>query len=87
MDAVRQALSVALVFALLGAALWILKRGGLTAIRPGAAKKTRSLESMERLALTPQHSLHMVRIGERIVVVATHPVGCALLIQSPQERV
>ena len=37
------------------------------------------LESIERLTLTATHSLHLVRIGEREVVVATHPQGCTLL--------
>jgi flagellar biogenesis protein FliO len=41
----------------------------------------RSLEALERLALTPQHSLHLVRIGGREVVVATYPQGCVLLTE------
>ena len=52
------------------------------AMRP--AGRGRSLESVERLALTPQHSLHLVRIGGREVVVATHPQGCALLTERSQ---
>jgi hypothetical protein len=39
----------------------------------------RPLERMERLALTPQHMLHLVRIQGREWVVATHPQGCAFL--------
>ncbi len=82
---VRQVLSVLLVFALLGAALWTLRRGraapfrGLLRRTPG---RTKSLEPVERLALTPHHSLHLVRIHGRELLVATHPQGCTLLNQS-----
>lgn len=88
MEIARQVLSILFVFGLLGAALWSLRRGGRVSFRglflsglslKGSAPKTRSLEAMERLALTPQHSLHLVRIRGREVVVATHPQGCAVL--------
>jgi flagellar biogenesis protein FliO len=78
MEIARQVLSVLLVFALLGGALWALRRGGRVTFR-GAARKTRSLESIERMALTPQHSIHLVKICGREVVVATHPQGCTVL--------
>lgn len=37
------------------------------------------MQVLERLPLTPQHSLHLVRIEERIVVVASGPGGCSVL--------
>ncbi len=37
------------------------------------------LESLARVALTPQHSLHWVRAGDCDLLVATHPQGCILL--------
>lgn len=77
----RQALSVLLVFLLLGVALWKLRKPGASLRppwrRPGAS--TRSLETVERLALTPQHMLHLVRVQDRELVVATHPHGCTLV--------
>ncbi len=85
MEVVRQISAVLAVFALLGLALWALRRGG--SVRFGALRtqaRGRSLESIERLALTPQHSLHLVKIHGREVVVATHPQGCALLTENPQ---
>ena len=97
----RQLFSVLLVFALLGAAVWALRRGGATgqrgALRIGSLRigalapfrlgfgrrpgSGRSLASLERLALTPQHSLHLVRIHGREIVVATYPHGCAVLTE------
>lgn len=90
----RQILSVLLVFALLSAALVALRRGRLGSrdfrsmrwrslgwsalgFRPAQAK-TRSLAPIDRLVLTPQHSLHLVRIRGLEVVVATHPHGCTV---------
>jgi len=79
--ALRQALSVLLVFSLLGLALWKLRRPG-SAFRPPWRKQgaaTRALEPVERLALTPQHVLHLVRVQGHEIVLATHPNGCTLL--------
>lgn len=77
----RQALSVLLVFVLLGLALWKLRQPG-SVFRPPWRKpgaKTRSIEAIERLALTPQHMLHLVRVEGRGLIVATHPHGCCFL--------
>jgi flagellar biogenesis protein FliO len=80
LETARQILSVLGVFGLLGAVLWALRGGGFAAlrVRGGCPRK---IESMERLALTANHSLHLVRIGEREVLLATHPHGCSLLIE------
>jgi flagellar biogenesis protein FliO len=90
----RQISAVTFVFALLGAAIWSLRRGGSvwgpgSSLRLGrtiGSSRARALESIERLALTPQHSLHLVRIGGREVVVATFPQGCALLTERGQAQ-
>jgi Flagellar biosynthesis protein, FliO len=88
MDVLRQVFSVLLVFSLLGAVLWLLRRGGRISFRgftvPGVAMTrvqgdTRSMVAVERLALTPQHMLHRVRINGREVLVATHPQGCSVV--------
>lgn len=81
--AIRQVLSVLLVFALLGLLLWKLRRGG-AAVGFGAPWRrtpgnARVIQAVERLALTPQHALHVVRVQGREIVVATHPHGCTLI--------
>lgn len=40
-----------------------------------------ALQSVQRLALTPQHTLHILRLRNREIVVATHPQGCTVLDQ------
>ncbi|HTB10091.1 MAG TPA: flagellar biosynthetic protein FliO [Bryobacteraceae bacterium] len=88
MDVLRQVFSVLLVFSLLGAVLWVLRRGGRISfqgftVRSLASRRvegnTRSMVAVERLQLTPQHALHMVRINGREVLVATHPQGCSVV--------
>jgi flagellar biogenesis protein FliO len=81
----RQVSSILLVFLLLGLALWKLRRPGSMFRLPWRSPwgKTgtsgRALEGVERLALTPQHVLHLVRVQGREIVVATHPQGFTVL--------
>jgi flagellar biogenesis protein FliO len=83
MDVLRQVFSVLLVFSLLGAALWALRRGGRISFQGFARKRilgnTRSMVAVERLALTPQHTLHLICIHGREILVATHPQGCSVV--------
>jgi flagellar biogenesis protein FliO len=86
MDVAGQALAVLLVFALLAAAVRKLGRGGLgrplSMWRSRADVPSRALETVERVALTPQHAVHLVRFHGRDLIVATHPQGCSLLLES-----
>lgn len=78
MDLARQSLAITLVFALLWAALWFLKRRGV--IRNRANKSSRGvLEARAKLSLSAQHSIHLVRVGDRNLVLAVHPAGITLL--------
>jgi flagellar biogenesis protein FliO len=81
MEWIRQVLAVSGVLLLLGAALWWLRRKGLAqyGMRPSTGARKRTLESVERLALGPQHSLHLVRLAGRALLVGTSPTGCAVL--------
>jgi hypothetical protein len=76
MEAMGQAAAVIGVLALLGAALCWLRKGPAGWPR---ARAGRRLQSLERLPLTPQHSLHLVRAGGRTLLVSASPGGCAVL--------
>jgi flagellar biosynthetic protein FliO len=75
---VQQFLAVFLVLALLFGALWLLRRRSLSTFPllsskgKGAAKRMRVLE---RVSLTPQHSVHLITIGETILIVGVSPSG------------
>jgi hypothetical protein len=85
MEIARQLVAVALVFGLLGTALWFLRRktAGLQLplrVRVNAMRTSR-LESTGRLGLTAHHALHIVRFGDVELLVVTHPQGCTLLAE------
>ena len=71
--------AVAGVLAVLAAALWWLRKKGAVRWRPQARRATRRLQSIERLALSPHHALHLVRLDDRAILVAQSPAGLALL--------
>ena len=78
---IQQLLAVFLVMALLLGALQWLRRRGVAQIRTGLRlrKSTRRLELLEKLPLTAQHSLHVVRMDGRSLLIGVSPSGCALL--------
>jgi hypothetical protein len=79
-----QIAAVALVFLLLAGALWWFRgRGMLDPRLPFAARTAKPLSAEGRLSLGPQHALHLVRLGERGFLVATHTGGCALIAEAP----
>ena len=80
MELVREILSLCLVFGLLGAALWWMRRVGNLRVKNWNGRRLgKSMESLERLNLTPNHSIHLVRVGEHRLVVAVHSSGCTVL--------
>jgi flagellar biogenesis protein FliO len=90
MELLQQITAVAFVLLLAGAVAWTLRKGkgGLPTIswfRTGASRSSRELQLVERLPLTAQHCLHLVRVGQSTYLVATHPAGTALV--SPAEPV
>jgi flagellar biosynthetic protein FliO len=85
MDFGQQYGGVGAVLCLLGAALWWLRRRGYAATA-GGRRGGRRLESLERLPLGPQHTLHVVRLGRTVAVVSCSPAGCSLLQTLPAEE-
>jgi flagellar biosynthetic protein FliO len=86
MDAIQPIAAVVLVLTLLAGSLFFLKKRGAASFPlPGLVSRQsgqRRMEVIERLALGPQHALHMVRVGDRTLVVATAPSSCQLLTET-----
>ena len=89
MEMVNQILSVLLVLGLLGATLWWLKKKNLVrlGVRGRRKRDGARLEAIERLPLSAQHALHLVRVADRAVLVAVHSAGCTMLESRPWEEV
>ena len=82
MDFVQQMLAIILVLSLLALGLKLAHRRGLVRINlPVKGPLERKLELVDRLALTPQHAIHVVRAGSRMLVVATYVGGITWMEQ------
>jgi flagellar biosynthetic protein FliO len=79
MEMIDQVAAIAVVLGLLAAVTWWLRRRGLLQTASPRRSGGRRLESLERLPLGPQQTLHLVRMGSRALLVAATPSGCALL--------
>jgi flagellar biosynthetic protein FliO len=79
MEVIQQITAVAGVLALLVGALWWLRRHGFTTASLGKTPGGRRLECLERLPLGPQQTLHLVRLGNTALLLASSPVGCSLV--------
>lgn len=76
MEFTLQLAVVGAVLGLAGTAAWFLRR---TQTGWGFRAIAKELAVRERLQLTPQHSLHLVRFRERDVLLIAHPNGCTVI--------
>jgi flagellar biosynthetic protein FliO len=74
-----QIVAVFLVLLLLTSTLWLLRRRGLVTVNTVVAKrlsKQKLMQVVERMPLTANHSLHLVRIQDRVILIGVSPSGC-----------
>jgi len=80
MDMVQQFAAVVLVLAMLVGLLKVLRPGRrLWRGRSVFRTQEQGIECIGRLALTPQHSLHLVRVGSQVLLVGAGPGGVILI--------
>ena len=84
MDFVQQMAATGAVLALLGSTLWWFRRKGFASILPARRAAAHRLERLERLVLGPQQTLHLVRLGDTALLLASTPAGCTLVQAIPQ---
>jgi flagellar biogenesis protein FliO len=78
---IEQALAVIAVLIALGTSMYVLRSKGIVrfAMQTRLGSNTRRLQSVERLPLTAQHSLHLVKVSGRELLIAVSPAGCSVL--------
>lgn len=86
MEIVRQVLAVLLVLGALAFALWALRRNGRASWSGIGRKEPGRLAALDRVTLSPHHTLHLVRFGGRVLLVAAHAGGCTLIESSACEE-
>jgi len=83
MEYLQQMLAVLAVFGILGSALWWLRRRGFARFAIASAKKNHGvLSQVERLPISATHSLHLVRMADRAILIASWPGGCQAIESS-----
>ena len=87
MEAIQQTGAVAAVLALLLLTLWWLRRRGFAGVTLGRKTAVRRLESLERLALGPQHALHLLRLGGSALLISSSASGCALIHRATWQEI
>jgi flagellar biogenesis protein FliO len=86
----QQFLAVFLVLALLIGALWLARRKGFASVRLPLVRSsaaTRNMQVVERVTLSAQHSLHLVSLGGRLIVVGVSPAGLSRIAVLPANSI
>jgi flagellar biosynthetic protein FliO len=79
LETFSQSIAAFLVLLLLIAFLWAMRRRGLASFNLALTKnlaKQRAMQVVERLPLTAHHSLHLVRIEDRVILIGVSPSSC-----------
>lgn len=91
MEILPQLLAVLGVFSLLGLTLWWLRRRAAGRSAPlsfriskrGKSVYPKMLERVDALQLSPTHSLNLIRMADRAILVGISPSGFYLVESSP----
>ncbi len=78
----RQFEGVLVVLTILGGTLWFARNRGFARWNSLALRKPnreRTITVLERVPLTPQHTLHLLAVGERRLLVTSSPSSCQLI--------
>lgn len=79
LETFSQSIAAFLVVALLVAFLWAMRRRGLASFNLALTKslaKQKAMQVVERLPLTAHHSLHLVRVQDRVILIGVSPSSC-----------
>lgn len=82
--------AVLFVLLLLIAALWLLRRKGLAGLNVAMSRRLarqKLMQVIERVPLTANHSLHLVRIHDRVILIGVSPAGCNQLESFPSSLI
>jgi flagellar biogenesis protein FliO len=81
-DIYRQFAGVLIVLAILGATLWLARNRGIAQwLSLRKPSRERTITVLERVPLTPQHTLHLLAVGERRLLVTSSPSSCQLITE------
>jgi flagellar biogenesis protein FliO len=77
---VQQIVAILLVLGLLVGTLTLLRKRGLAQFSPRlhlGASRPKEIRVIERISLSPQHSLHLVSVRDDVLLIGISPSGCS----------
>ncbi len=80
----QQILAILLVLGLLMGMLYLLRRRGLAQFSGKLARggsRPKQMQVLERIALSPQHSLHLVSVRSAVFLIGVSPSGCNKVVR------
>jgi flagellar biosynthetic protein FliO len=83
MEMIQPLLAVLLVLGLLCGALWFLRNRGAAGFQITRSGGSKQMEVLERVSLGPHHALHLVRVGDQSLLVATSASAAQILEPNP----
>lgn len=78
MDVLQGVTIALLVIAALGGLLAVAQRRGLARFGSVGTAGSMRMEVLERVSLTPHHSVHLIRVDGRLLVVSNGPGGSSM---------
>jgi flagellar biosynthetic protein FliO len=89
LETFSQSIAAFLVLVLLVAFLWAMRRRGLASFNFALTKsmaKQKAMQVVERLPLTAHHSLHLVRVEDRVILIGVSPSTCTQIDAFPASK-
>ena len=75
----QQVFAVLFVLVSLWGAVLFLRKKGLAVMNTPLRKQARFVQQLDRMRLTPQHSIHLLCVEDRKLLIAVHPQGVTVL--------
>jgi flagellar biogenesis protein FliO len=82
---VQQFFAILFVLLALWGAVMFLKKKGIAVLSTPLRKQTPFIQQLDRMRLTPQHSIHLLRVEERRLLIAVHPQGVTILEEGARQ--
>jgi|WetSurMetagenome_2_1015567.scaffolds.fasta_scaffold274008_2 flagellar biogenesis protein FliO len=80
-DLYQQFIGIVIVLGALISMLWYARKRGFARLNIGTAGPNRLLKVVERVPLTSQHTLFLVSVGDRTMVLSSSPGSCQVVTE------
>ena len=82
----QQVLAVLFVLLSLWGAVLFLRKKGIAGLKRPLRRDEPCIQQLDRIRLSPQHTIHLLKIEERRLLIAVHPQGVTVLEEGVHSR-